>query len=908
MVVKGIIQDIDFNSNNCKVRLPFFENAGNKNEIVVNAVFANNPGVYNGYKVDDVVFVDFENNDFDQAVVTGKLYLGADVESKSARGAFNISALTVDGSATIPITTKLSFPGNNETTVGVENDLTTYKSIEDIARNLQKQETQIGSINAQIIDSGDGLGARVTKLEEDDIRHESEIIINTRDIRNKVSKEQGATSTGFGWVLDDHSWTLKAYNSSYAIPEIDIFKVDAGGVTIQGDENRALRILGYPKENRIRYMQVPGVNYGCYYNSLTGEWSYDHDYVYLNSDGIPAEKAPPHETKAEIDLWVIQDEPTVDPSKYTWKLSYTVTYSYNNNMIEESYVNVTVEIFYKPTNSIFDPNSGIGLPPVNSLIGGGGSSSGIVNVGTQALSIAMGKSTNYYSDKEPYGNIEIPDPTVYTYAQSLKIGDNWFDTKYIDAGIPSKLTEYYGKYVLTDSSGTIPPHDTYTQVTPDNIQTLIDNNKIILGITHAYTYGELYQCKAIDSNGKADWEPIGSELVLNKLTANYINALDIETKKITVLQDSSTTGSPILFEADGTSQTGSVTIGGFEVGSSSLTASSSAGDVSLSAEGITVGDKFAVNANGEGIFSGSLSASSLMLNGLPMNTYRLASGGATEYYTVTINSWSPGSTHYDTFSCTFTVNSFSDPNHTTPVNVAANRSINVILTITYTGPMGGYYTTSKSTIVTINEGTSSVTDTLQGDFGLYWATGVSAAVSPDYYTSNKGDFKNEYGYFLDSLGCCTQSFYFKFSEMAWPEINWFVVQYDQGSYRTVVFNLSSWLNNQTPRFSRVYGFNVQLISHINTSNSWSDIVKYNNFTAAATQEHRIVTIAGKNAIQWDSTNKRGFFIPNDSSQQDDSVDVIFGASHDMNKEFKSSYDASVACFDGLALTVYGVPK
>ena len=73
MTVKGIIQNINFNSNTCSVRLPYFENAGNTSEVIVNAVFSNTPGSYNGYKVGDVVFVEFENEDFDQAVVVGKL-------------------------------------------------------------------------------------------------------------------------------------------------------------------------------------------------------------------------------------------------------------------------------------------------------------------------------------------------------------------------------------------------------------------------------------------------------------------------------------------------------------------------------------------------------------------------------------------------------------------------------------------------------------------------------------------------------------------------------------------------------------------------------------------------------------------------------------------------------------------
>ena len=76
MVTKGIITSIDFNGNTCKVRIPFFETAGN-DPIISDAIISNTPGVYNGYKVDDVVLVAFEDGLMNNPVVIGKLYLGA---------------------------------------------------------------------------------------------------------------------------------------------------------------------------------------------------------------------------------------------------------------------------------------------------------------------------------------------------------------------------------------------------------------------------------------------------------------------------------------------------------------------------------------------------------------------------------------------------------------------------------------------------------------------------------------------------------------------------------------------------------------------------------------------------------------------------------------------------------------
>ena len=89
--------------------------------------------------------------------------------------------------------------------------------------------------------------------------------------------------------------------------------------------------------------------------------------------------------------------------------------------------------------------------------------------------------------------------------------------------------------------------------------------------------GKLYQCSGFDTNGKAIWEDIGGELVANKLTANYINALDITSKKIQVLDSNNNT----LFLADGINGNGEVNIGGFTVDSNRLYAGNPGTDDSI---------------------------------------------------------------------------------------------------------------------------------------------------------------------------------------------------------------------------------------------------------------------------------------------------------------------------------------
>lgn len=108
MLVKGIITNIDFANNTCSVRVPSFETAATKSEMIYDAIFAVPPGHYNGYKVGDIVICGFELTTYNDPIVIGKLYLGASTENTSARGASKISDLHVENSASLPLDTKLT--------------------------------------------------------------------------------------------------------------------------------------------------------------------------------------------------------------------------------------------------------------------------------------------------------------------------------------------------------------------------------------------------------------------------------------------------------------------------------------------------------------------------------------------------------------------------------------------------------------------------------------------------------------------------------------------------------------------------------------------------------------------------------------------------------------------------------
>ena len=228
MVTKGILQTIDFNGNTCTVRLPYFETASISDPIVLNATFMMVPGVYNGYKPNDVVLVAFEDGQINNPVVIGKLFLGTNNESSEPRGAIDVANLKVGQDATIPVDTKLTYAGDDKNRAAVAKDLSTYKTVADIIKSIQNHSEKIGSATAQLIDDGIKLGAKVDKVND-------------------------GSETGFGWELTDSGWAIFMRNSDWAARDrMNLMTVDSKGTTFLGQ----VKILDYPIDTETRYMLV----------------------------------------------------------------------------------------------------------------------------------------------------------------------------------------------------------------------------------------------------------------------------------------------------------------------------------------------------------------------------------------------------------------------------------------------------------------------------------------------------------------------------------------------------------------------------------------------------------------------------------------------------------------------------
>lgn len=76
MLTKGKIIEILWDINRIKVEVPLFTAAGSTEKSVMNATAIVTPGVTDFYKVGDVVYIGFENDEVDRPVILGKLFTG----------------------------------------------------------------------------------------------------------------------------------------------------------------------------------------------------------------------------------------------------------------------------------------------------------------------------------------------------------------------------------------------------------------------------------------------------------------------------------------------------------------------------------------------------------------------------------------------------------------------------------------------------------------------------------------------------------------------------------------------------------------------------------------------------------------------------------------------------------------
>jgi hypothetical protein len=142
VLTKAIIQSIDYTKNICRVRIPLFENAArNTNVIEADAQFSVVPGLYNSYKVGDVVFIGFEENKMEAPVILGKLFVSTSAEASDQRGTLSGNSLSITDTAQLPYSTLFDFTKISQNNP-LYNDLNTPKKLADSILNLQRPQVQ----------------------------------------------------------------------------------------------------------------------------------------------------------------------------------------------------------------------------------------------------------------------------------------------------------------------------------------------------------------------------------------------------------------------------------------------------------------------------------------------------------------------------------------------------------------------------------------------------------------------------------------------------------------------------------------------------------------------------------------------------------------------------------------------
>ena len=108
MITTGVITEINVSggsstNNIYKVNIPIFNNPSNTNAggSVLECTASLPGGVYSSYKVGDMVYVGFVNNQLQSPVILGRIYKGLTEETRSY---LRVESLKVDGSVSLPKT------------------------------------------------------------------------------------------------------------------------------------------------------------------------------------------------------------------------------------------------------------------------------------------------------------------------------------------------------------------------------------------------------------------------------------------------------------------------------------------------------------------------------------------------------------------------------------------------------------------------------------------------------------------------------------------------------------------------------------------------------------------------------------------------------------------------------------
>lgn len=180
LTTEAIITSLDLNTNKCSIRVPLFENANINTPAIMEAYIAIQPGSFNNYKVNDMVWITFIGTTMDTALIMGKIYKGPSNEIANSGGSLSIDSLRITGDTAV-------LPGNTQ----FNSQLIEYNSLDKLITKIKDLEyenikliNQMNNLQTQITEVMNILGYDVVRDIDGEVLYDSE----THMLRYKKSE------------------------------------------------------------------------------------------------------------------------------------------------------------------------------------------------------------------------------------------------------------------------------------------------------------------------------------------------------------------------------------------------------------------------------------------------------------------------------------------------------------------------------------------------------------------------------------------------------------------------------------------------------------------------------------------------------------------------------------------------
>lgn len=166
MLTKGLIVAMPSTKygntdNTCDVRLPVFENTSSSNQVIAyGAQFVIQPGLYGQYQINDPVWVSFEEDDYEDPVILGKVFTGNSSESSTFRqspsselrkGVGQFSELTATNDATLPVSTVFAEYPNKTDNAPTVATVTTF-SARQLFQRITALEQELTQVKQELLE------------------------------------------------------------------------------------------------------------------------------------------------------------------------------------------------------------------------------------------------------------------------------------------------------------------------------------------------------------------------------------------------------------------------------------------------------------------------------------------------------------------------------------------------------------------------------------------------------------------------------------------------------------------------------------------------------------------------------------------------------------------------------------